>query len=109
MNDTMSARWRSRPIFGFVPLLLALSAATRLGVAAEPARLVTVTLQQGVGGYTGAEDTFLSSWYRPPQSPKEQSFGGCPELKIFDRTGTEHTRALFRFDVTRVSGRIVGG
>ena len=71
---------------------------------------MTVALQQGVGGYHGAEDTYLSSYYRPPQNPKDLSFGGAPELAVFDRTGGggEHTRSLLRFDLSRVRGRIVG-
>ena len=91
-------------------LLLCAFAATRSGSAGEAPRLVTVALQQGVGGYHGAEDTYLSSYYRPPQNPKDLSFGGAPELAVFDRTGGggEHTRSLLRFDLSRVRGRIVG-
>lgn len=91
-------------------LLLAQFAGTRAGVAAEEPRLVTVTLQQGVDGYFGAEDTWLSSWYRPPQYPKDLSFGGAASLAVHDRTGSGgmHCRALLRFDLNRVRGRIVG-
>jgi hypothetical protein len=88
-------------------LLLCAFAATRSGSAGEAPRIVTVTLQQGVDGYAGAEDTWFSS-YRPPQNSKELSFGGAPVLKIFDRTGSggEHTRSLLRFELSRVRGRI---
>ena len=63
-------------------LLLCAFAVTRSGSAGEAPRLVTVALQQGVGGYHGVEDTYLSSYYRPPQTPKEQSFGGVLTLSL---------------------------
>jgi|GEM_PF-1559128 len=89
-------------------LLLCAFAATRSGSAGESPRLVTVALQQGVGGYHGVEDTYLSSYYRPPQTPKEQSFGGVPTLAVHDRGETSNYRALIRFDLSDIRGRIVG-
>ena len=109
MSERAPSRRRSRRLICGLILLLGLFAATSSGVAAESPRLVSVTLQQGADGYSGAEDTWLSSWYRPPQFPKELSFGGATSLAVHDRTGGGglDNRALLRFDLSRVRGRIV--
>ncbi len=75
----------------------------RLGDDAEAAfrtkagaRPVTLSLQQGVGDYTGTVDTTLSSvdWTWVPES--RGSFGGSERLRVLERDGRH---ALLRFDL----------
>jgi uncharacterized repeat protein (TIGR01451 family) len=62
-------------------------------MAGPPLNFVTRTLQQGVAGYTGTEDTFINEW--DPAS----SHGGEWHLSV--RPGGVQV-ALFRFDVSGI-------
>jgi len=72
----------------------------------------TVTLQQGVNGYEGVQDTWISDFYRPEkqeQLPGNLSFGITKELSVFERGPVgENARALIRFDLSGIKGKIVG-
>lgn len=69
----------------------------------------TITLQQGVNNYTGAADSSISNWYRPPQYTTNLSFGGNGEIWVFERSagGGENARSLIRFDLSGITGTII--
>jgi len=89
---------------------LALAAPVPAPSAGRSAPPVTVTLQQGVNGYEGTEDTMLSNMFRPPKYPTNRSFGSSKEFTVCEKTpaAVQNTRVLIRFDLSKVRGTIVG-
>ena len=92
-------------------VLLGLVAALALSLAAPPEKTKTIILQQGLDGYQGVEDTSISDAYRPEKGKiaSNLSFGGGTELAVYERGSTsENARALIRFDLSGIKGKIVG-
>lgn len=90
--------------------LLVVLSATAL-FAMTPGIPVTVVLQNGLDGYDGTEDTWISDFFRPERGNTKSnlSFGSHAELCVAERGPVgENTRALIRFDLSRVRGKIVG-
>lgn len=80
-----------------------------LGAPADQTKIVV--LQQGLDGYSGVEDTYLSDLYRPERGKltTNLSFGGSKELAVYERGPVgEDARGLIRFDLSGIKGKIVG-
>ena len=91
--------------------LLAIVSSLSLTFAAPLEQTATITLQQGLDGYQGVEDTWICDAYRPERGKIDSnlSFGGTPELAIFERgPASDNARTLIRFDLSGIKGKIVG-
>ena len=73
----------------------------------------TVTLQEGLNGYDGTEDTRFCELACPPREKNNRSFGASQVLEIAEAPGNSLTqgrarRTLIRFDLSSVRGKITG-
>lgn len=96
--------------FAVAAMVLGVTCISTANAATGSNATVTVALQQGVNGYEGTEDTWLSNMFRPPKYPTNRSFGGAKELTVCEKApgAGQNARALIRFDLSKVRGTIVG-
>ena len=64
-----------------------------------PLPMATVTLQEGVGGYNGAPDTYLSEW------DPSNSYGGSDRIKV---RSPNIFNGLLRFDLSSLPPQVLG-
>lgn len=73
-----------------------------LGFTRQPG--LTHAFQQGLDGYTGAEDTYVEKNTNVPGNPiADENFGGSGVMKVFNRSARDAV-SLLRFDLSSLAG-----
>ena len=85
------------------PALLFVLLVPALSLPAATSAEVILTLQEGLNGYAGTEDTTLAEAGGPGDS-----LGGSTELSVLETAGGRSQRSLLRFDLSTVRGTITG-